>query len=256
MSTHYLFQSGFIYISSHSLTPCCLFCALFYFVDSLFTRKLWVHNYGKLWLRYRDDWSHHKHMIGCIVSWAMTFILCPIYFLSRVLNVLSPAFVVLYLYLRYDILFWYGSVEAFQVTILLVYCFFILFSISFLLFSGILQEQYYGWHIMPISATLHAPNKAELTALKFREITDYYDSIIFVPIIQSMIDAKLGADIGLVVMRYYHNILCDFREDSHYSEVPYHRDFESIDHDDEKAETSSLLRSSSHGDGEWVAVNC
>jgi len=232
---------------------------------SLFTKKFWVHHYGKLWLKYRDeDNNHKKHTIGCIVSWIMTFILCPIYFLSRFLNLLSPAFVVLYLYFRYDILFWYGSIDAFQVTIFLVYCFFMAFSFSFLVFSGIVQEQWYGWHIMPISPTLHAPNNKELTALKFREITDYYDSIIFVPIIQSMIDAKLGADIGLVIMRYYHNILYDFREDSHHSEVPYHRergeftelpDIEDTDHDEEKAETSSLLRSSSHGDGEWVTVN-
>merc|ERR1712217_182170 len=105
------------------------------------------------------------------------------------------------LYLRYDILFWYGIIDSFQVTLFLVYCCFMAFSFFFLVVSGILQEQWFGWHIMPISPTLHAPNNKELTSLKFREITDYYDSIIFVPIIQSMIDAKLGADIGLVIMR-------------------------------------------------------
>ena len=180
---------------------------------SYFFHNFWYTLYGKLWIKYRSQLggdtrnARMKHRIGFIVSSIMTFILLPIYFISRLLNIFFPLIVVLYLYLYYDIIFWFNYVDEFQVIAFMVYITFLFLSFCMLFFSGILDEQYYGWHIMPISNKLYAPKSHSICDLKFDEILHYYDTIVFVPIINKMINEKFHNDIGEIIMNYYHQII-------------------------------------------------
>jgi len=226
---------------------------------SQFVRNFWVYNYGKLWRKYRDQLNEPthkiKHRIGFIVSSVMTFVLLPLYFVSRLINILFPALIVLYLYCKYDIVFWYSYIDPFQVTVLLFYALFLSLSFAVLLFSGIVSEEYYAWHILPISKRLYTPKNYHDTELKFEEIVDYYDGIVYVPIITNLLQSRFGIDIGKVIMHYYHSIIVRPEEEmscESYTDLDDDDDegddtrIDIHDHDEEsitKGETNSLLPS-------------
>eukprot|EP01084_Bolivina_argentea_P065495 119383_1 len=80
-------------------------------------------------------------------------------------------------------------------------------SLAVLVCSGIVEEQYYGWHILPTSSTLHTPKDHERTDIKLLEIKEYYDNIVFVPIITDMVDRRFGSDICDIIMDYYNQVI-------------------------------------------------
>eukprot|EP00483_Globobulimina_turgida_P006861 UN06873 len=76
------------------------------------------------------------------------------------------------------------------------------------------------------------------------EIVQYYEGIVYVPIITDLVSAKFSIDIGAVIMNYFHHILINnLHEPSYDSETDtISRHGYEFDGDmDEKEETNSLL---------------
>eukprot|EP01084_Bolivina_argentea_P001351 2498_1 len=131
---------------------------------------------------------------------AMTYLLFPIYLVSRIITVLFPLFIVIYLYIGYDIILWYGNIDIFQFIMFVVYVGFILILGILFVFGGVFREEFYGWHILPSERQLLIEKDIDKRS---RDIIESYDEIINVPIIRKLVQNKFGMDIGDIIMHYY-----------------------------------------------------
>ena len=128
----------------------------------------------------------------------LTWVFGPFWLLSRILTFIYPIFIVIYLNAR-GISF-YNDIDLFQLIMFHIYT--SLIVIILILLGFILYEQYYLWHIMPVLNRLPDVISVDV-AIKFsKRVETFYDSIVIVPIRESIIIDVFGPDIGNIINQY------------------------------------------------------
>ena len=155
------------------------------------------------------------HGLGIIGYGAVLFVLGPIYFLSRVFNMMMPFIIVVYSYIAGDAIL-FVDVDIFPVIIWSVYSLFVI--IWFVSLGILLREEYYLCHLLPSTEQLIATTSwREFDALEsstrineqtetLNRIKSRYFQIVSYPLMVEMLIDKFGSDIALVVTDYFDNI--------------------------------------------------
>lgn len=131
----------------------------------------------------------------------LTFIVGPMYILSRFIAMFFPWFVVLYLYFGYDTNIWMtDDIEIFQKIMISVYL--ALSTILFVLFVWNCTEQYLMAHLLPGSKRLPEIRSEQKSKEYTRNITNHYYNIQIIPIREAILIDAFGIDIGLIILSF------------------------------------------------------
>eukprot|EP01084_Bolivina_argentea_P227906 384993_1 len=181
---------------------------------SQFLRKFWQW-YGEIWDSVWDQFkreyrSFRRHGDNCgscceevfyvAISGPITFVGGPIYFLSRILNLFFPLWIILYLYFGYNINIWNtNEIHLFQVVMITIHI--ALCVLLSILFYWNCCEQYLMAHILPSSRRIHEINNVE-SQKELKLITNHYYGIVVIPIRRAMVMEKFGRDLGPIILSY------------------------------------------------------
>eukprot|EP01083_Nonionella_stella_P133123 404718_1 len=176
---------------------------------SEFILKFWHQLYGDIWKEMVDDYQNantqeaRKWCFFMFGAGLATFILGPLYSISRFITLLFPAFIVSCLYVQYDVNIWNTEfVDRFQVVMITVYL--ILCVILSILFYLNCCEQYLMAHILPAEGYFWGyyydgfKNKDEL----IKAITNNYFGIIVIPMRKAIVTERFGPDLGKIILSY------------------------------------------------------
>eukprot|EP01083_Nonionella_stella_P173863 601023_1 len=133
---------------------------------------------------------------------SLTFVFGPIYFVSRVVQLFYPMFIVLYLYFGYDVLIWNTTgIDMFQIVMMTIYI--VLCGVLGILFYLNAKEQYLMAHLLPHAGYISYRHKSESDVENnIQKITNHYYGIIVVPIRKAMIIERFGPDLGPIIVSY------------------------------------------------------
>lgn len=124
----------------------------------------------------------------------INFGIAPLYYLSRLINILYPFILLCLLYLNgINIFNDQSDIDLFQRVTLLLYISFML--ILFILGIFVMNEQYILWHIMPTKEVRN-------TAISLEMIQDKYNGIVVIPVRDALLHEKYGPDIAKIVIEY------------------------------------------------------
>ena len=128
--------------------------------NSRFLSLFWREWYGELWVQITNEWERRSKNANtscatwCIIIYytiivgCVTFFFGPINFLSRILTLFFPVWIVLYLYFGYGVNIWNTTkIDLFQVVMISIYV--ALCSIVWILFYFNLKEHYIMHHLFP-----------------------------------------------------------------------------------------------------------
>jgi len=185
---------------------------------SQFIPKFWEF-YGDLWMDIRSDqrqafrdWDrertcHRFHECGyCICAIAsigpLTFCFAPLYSISRIVHLVFPWFIVLYLYFGFDVVIWTSPhIDVFQMVMIAVYLF-LCSTLALLLYLNA-KEQYLLSHILPMKESFTKINFS--SDQKLRDITNHYYGMTVIPIRRAIILDHFGDDLGEIIVSYLPN---------------------------------------------------
>ena len=136
---------------------------------------------------------------------SLTFFFGPFYSISRVVHLLFPWFIVLYLYLEYDVVIWTSPhIDIFQVVMITIYLVLCL-VLSVLLYLNA-KEQYLLFHILPFIKELDEMGTDENTIDKhLKDITNHYFGMTVIPIRRAIVIDCMGPDLGPIIVSYLPN---------------------------------------------------
>ena len=149
---------------------------------------------------------------GIIAVAILNYILGPIYFISKVFNLLMPFIIVLYLGVDGDINY-FVDIDIFLVIMWFLYVI-VIYGWVISLYC-MLKEEYYAWHILPSTKSLVAANSRTVGATinEVRDkIDDNYVSATLYPLIEIKLTGIYGGDVTHLVMDYLNNIQVSSRE--------------------------------------------
>ena len=146
----------------------------------------------------RTSYKFHDN-IAVWTTWILTYILVPIYMVSRMWNMILPLFIVLYLYFAADIVLW-SDVALFQVIMWTSYV--CLLTLWFMLLAAVLKEEYVLWHLMPNSTRFKIEDDGAKLENIEKEIRRRYEEVTLFPVARKIVCDEFGGDIACVVMDY------------------------------------------------------
>ena len=156
-------------------------------------------------LRWSDSMEQYRFGIAVGTLYVLTWILGPVYVLSRFFNALLPLIFLLYLWIKADIIL-FIDVETFQI---IMWCVDVIFSILWWIVLGfVIKDEYYIWYFLPNANNWYAPRYL-LPEIKDK-IEPYYGKIVLYPIVEELLDQVFGPDIAPIVMNYYRAICDDY----------------------------------------------
>ena len=172
-------------------------------------RFCWL--YLNIWEEVSGYFMNHKHEwnVGRLFleSFAVifvgigSFILGPIYLLSRLWSLFFPIWIVLYIYFGFGVNVWNTTdIALFQVVMMTIYLG--LCGILWILFIFNLREQYIMHHIFPSRKYFRSNFYSDNTEELLQEITNHYFGIIVVPIRRAIIIDHFGPDLGPIILSY------------------------------------------------------
>merc|ERR1712129_60863 len=127
----------------------------------------------------------------------------PIYILSRIVNVFSPLFLVLYL--NANGINAFIDLDIFQVVMLCSYI--LLLSIWFILAVFNIRDAFIFWHILPSTGNLHAArHNTQQNRMIADKMKETYLEMTLYPIVEQILVKRFGTDICDIVMNYYENM--------------------------------------------------
>ena len=167
--------------------------------------------YGDIWndgfSDIKREWNNFSFGKKCFQAFAAvvvgfsTFVMGPIYLLSRIWTLFYPIWIVLYLYFGYNVNVWNTNhIALFQVVMITIYlsqC-----GILWILFILNMREQYIMHHMLPSRRYLNGSIKAERADKLLKEITNHYFGIIVVPIRRAIVIEHFGPDLGPIILSY------------------------------------------------------
>ena len=178
-----------------------------------FLRCFWV-LYGGIFVDVYSEWKRIWNNTGSdcketcdqlfftVMFGIITFVTGPIYLVSRMWTLFYPIWIVLYLYIGYDVNIWNTDrIDLFQVVMITIYL--VSCGIIWILFYFNLREQYMMHHILPSSTglTSYGFSEKKIDAL-LKDITNHYFGIIVVPIRRAIVMDYFGPDLGPIVLSY------------------------------------------------------
>merc|ERR1719203_1990137 len=93
--------------------------------QSLFLRKFWHELYGVVWIELNNDWERtqkFQNAINLFGGALFTFVLGPIYLISRLCTVCFPLFLIAYLWIGYGVNIWNTEyIDVFQIVMITIY---------------------------------------------------------------------------------------------------------------------------------------
>ncbi len=176
--------------------------------QSEFVQKFWHNLYGIVWKEFYELFENATN-IEDSVRWGflsfgtglISFLLGPLYLLSRVATLFFPAFIILYLYFGFDVNIWNTKyVHPFQVVMISIYLV-LCAALTILLYLN-LMEQYLMAHILPAEEWIYCIYAHTSTKTVIEDITNHYFAIIVIPIRRAMIIDKFGPDLGQIILSY------------------------------------------------------
>ena len=173
---------------------------------SMFTKKIW-RLYGSAFSHFKYELTHsanrgEKVAAGFFLcgTGLVTFLLGPIYFVTRFATICFPGFIIVYLYVWHDVNIWYTEhVDIFQVVMISIYLG--LCCIIFILLWLNCKEQYLMAHVLPSSTWMSVHKSVSKDAL-IKKITNHYYGIIVIPIRRAIVIDAMGPDLGPIVLSY------------------------------------------------------
>ena len=166
----------------------------------------------------KSDFAEHLGCRKCLDGSAMivvailNYVLGPIYFLSKIVNLLMPFIIVLYLGIAGNINY-FVDIDIFLV---IIWCLYVIVIISWLIaLYLVLNEEYYAWHILPSTKHLRTAwnggSGATLDEVR-NKIHDNYAGVTLHPLIQRQIKEQYGGDITTLILAYLDSICLTYRE--------------------------------------------
>ena len=137
--------------------------------------------------------------VGLLTMYYLTFIIGPIYGVSRFFNIVLPLIVILYLYINGGIML-FVDINPFQSMMWLIYV--ILMIIWWIMFYFVIRDEFILWWIMPHIKNFKAvggnsripPNAMDVI------IKEKYENIVVMRLIEKLLMEKYGDDIGKVIL--------------------------------------------------------
>ena len=154
------------------------------------------------WKNTYKTTNNWQNLIALLTVRWLTYISGPLYLMGRLMILLTPLIVLIYLSINGINLF--GDVAVFQIAMWCIYTG--LLTIWSVLLYTILKEEYVIWHIIPNTTKLAAPSVSEKLDIVTKDIKDAYEEMLLIPIVQKMITNLLGDDISQLVMFYFKSI--------------------------------------------------
>ena len=135
---------------------------------------------------------------------SMTFCFAPLYSISRIIHLLFPLFIVLYLYFGFDVVIWTSPhIDRFQVVMITVYL--ALCAILSVLLYLNMEEQYLLSHILPFTSSLPTISSSESVDGYLRDIANHYLRMTVVPIRRAIVIDHFGVYLGEIIVSYLPN---------------------------------------------------
>eukprot|EP01083_Nonionella_stella_P014143 39791_1 len=161
------------------------------FWNHLLLKTLYEHLREEIVLASQDNKSETIRIYGCFMLVAVF----PLYVLSKVITVLYPLIIGVYIAIRvtcgYDMM----DMAMFQVIMLIIYA----SMLAILVVLGVITCQMLWplWHI--------APGDESIIIQRFdiEKFEKYYDKMMLVPFIENLANIKFGADVARIIMEYY-----------------------------------------------------
>ena len=139
--------------------------------------------------------------LNSILVAILTFVVGPMYILSRFIALLFPWFIVLYLYFGYDTnICMTGDIYIFQKIMISVYL--ALCTILSVLFVWNCSEQYLMAHLLPGSKRLPEIRNEQKSKEYSKNITNHYYNIQIIPIREAILIDAFGIDIGPIILSF------------------------------------------------------
>eukprot|EP01083_Nonionella_stella_P066302 174457_1 len=170
-----------------------------------FIQAFYYDVYAPMLGEFKNKWnneSYCRYGVAVAVLYYLTWIAAPIYFLSRIGNVLLPLFIVLYL--GGDNVNLFTDLDTFQVIMWISYG--VLLGIWFVLAVSVMKDTFILWHILPSTGYLKATTVIEQANKVEREIKEYYFGIVEYPVIAKIVSGVYGDDISAIILHYFKNI--------------------------------------------------
>eukprot|EP01083_Nonionella_stella_P215855 776484_1 len=145
------------------------------------------------------------HTIFAVATGLITFVFGPTYLIGRFAHLSFAVFIVLYLYLGYDINIWNtDKIDMFQIVTISIYI--ALCIVLSVLFYYNAKEQYIMCHLLPSRKHFGNSFKDEAhVESTIKGITNHYYAMRFVPIRRAMIIDIFGPDLGEIIASYLPN---------------------------------------------------
>eukprot|EP01083_Nonionella_stella_P175374 610516_1 len=182
---------------------------------SQFILNFWHQLYGEIWNDISDSYNHaiarnqreevREYGFFAVGAGLATFILGPLYGISRFITLLFPWFIVICLYVQYAVNIWNTEfVDRFQVVMITVYL--ILCVILSILFYLNCCEQYLMAHILPAESWFwsnrYYDNVFDRKDEYVKAITNHYFGIIVIPMRRAIVTGRFGPDLGKIILSY------------------------------------------------------
>ena len=147
---------------------------------------------------YKNDTGLNKYVHGAkiIVFGFVNYILGPIYFISKLFNLLMPFIIVGYMGIDGHINY-FVSVDIYLV---MVWCWYVVVILLWMIsLYYMLNEAYYAWHILPSTNLLHAGFRLGGAAASCKEvqkrIEEEYFRVALFPLIEETLIDTYGSDV-------------------------------------------------------------
>eukprot|EP01083_Nonionella_stella_P066301 174456_1 len=145
------------------------------------------------------------HTIFAVATGLITFVFGPTYLIGRFAHLSFAVFIVLYLYLGYDINIWNtDKIDMFQIVMISIYI--ILCIVLSVLCYYNAKEQYTMCHLLPSQKRFGERfNNEAYVESTIKKITNHYYGMTFIPIRRAMIIDTFGPDLGQIIASYLPN---------------------------------------------------
>ena len=178
-----------------------------------FFEQLELYNSHKLqYERTNSDYEREQmleHLFGIIIFGLITWFLGPLYAISRMLTLIFPVFIVVYLYCN-DVFIWsvfmidngdMVKIDAFQVVMITIYLFLLL--ILMVMYAVNIREQFLLFHILGSKDFLNFSSvRPKVAKESIKKIQNHYYGVVTVPIRRAIVLDVFGEDLGPIIISY------------------------------------------------------
>ena len=164
--------------------------------------------------RYKNDDGLEKcvHGLAIAVVGFVNYILGPVYFTSKIFNLLMPFIIVGYMEIDGHINYF----VAVDIYLVIIWCLYVVVILIWMISSCyMLNEAYYAWHILPSTKLLYAAPSSSAGASceeVQQQIEEYYFRVALFSLIEETFINRYGSDVTNLIIDYLDSIECTSKE--------------------------------------------